>query len=81
MMRAPITLALAAALGFALAGCGKQGDLDRPAPLWGAKAKAQYEAEQRAATDAKSHSPQDNQIESLPEEEDNGVADNAAAAR
>lgn len=42
------------ALSAALAGCGKQGVLERPAPLFGAKAKAQYEAEkaQEAKDDA-----------------------------
>jgi hypothetical protein len=39
--------------GLALAACGKQGELDRPAPLFGEKAKAQYEAERRAAARAK----------------------------
>jgi hypothetical protein len=31
-----------------LSGCGRQGNLDRPAPLFGAKAHAQYEANQAA---------------------------------
>jgi hypothetical protein len=39
---------------LALAGCGKQGALERPAPLFGARAKAQYEAE-KAAEAAASH--------------------------
>jgi hypothetical protein len=44
--------ALAGAL--VLAGCGKEGQLDRPAPLFGAKAKAEYKAEQeRAAAQAR----------------------------
>ena len=38
-----ITAALTAAL--ALAGCGKTGQLERPAPLFGEKAKADYKAE------------------------------------
>jgi predicted small lipoprotein YifL len=38
---------------LALAACGKQGELDRPAPLFGTKAQAQYEAEKRAAARAK----------------------------
>ena len=38
-------LALAAP---ALSACGRQGDLDRPAPLFGAKARAQYEANEAA---------------------------------
>jgi hypothetical protein len=40
--------ALTAALAGGLAACGKQGVLERPAPLFGAKAKAQYEAEKAA---------------------------------
>ena len=44
-------LALAAG---ALAGCGKEGPLERPAPLFGSRARAQYEAEraQEAKDDA-----------------------------
>lgn len=30
----------------ALAGCGKQGSLERPGPLFGSRARAEYEAEQ-----------------------------------
>jgi hypothetical protein len=36
-----------------LTGCGKIGELDQPAPLFGAQAKADYAAKQQAATDAK----------------------------
>lgn len=46
-----IPAALMAALG--LAACGKQGELERPAPLFGAKAKAEYEAQRQAAARAK----------------------------
>jgi hypothetical protein len=50
MSRRPLTaLTLLALAGLALAGCGKQGTLVRPAPLFGANAKAQYEAEQKLA--------------------------------
>lgn len=37
-----------------LAGCGKEGPLERPAPLFGSRARAQYEAEraQEARDDA-----------------------------
>jgi hypothetical protein len=41
---------------LALAACGKQGELDRPAPLFGERAKAQYQAEKRAAAAAKTES-------------------------
>jgi len=45
MSRLVTSLAALAVLGLALSGCGKQGRLERPAPLFGAKAKAQYNAE------------------------------------
>jgi predicted small lipoprotein YifL len=40
--------------GLALAGCGKQGVLEQPPPLFGARAKAAYEAQkaQEARDDA-----------------------------
>ena len=40
-------VALAAILGLsaAVSACGKYGELERPAPLWGKEAKAQYEKE------------------------------------
>lgn len=44
------TLAVA---GAGLAGCGKVGTLDQPAPLYGEKAKADYEARKEAAAAAK----------------------------
>lgn len=53
--RLPASVSMVAALvgaGLVLSGCGKVGELDRPAPLWGAKAKADYEAQQKAAADA-----------------------------
>lgn len=54
------TTALAAlAVAGLLAGCGKQGDLERPAPLWGAEAQARYRAERcgQAATPKDSADP------------------------
>jgi len=33
----------------ALAGCGKQGSLERPAPLFGSRARAEYEAQRSQA--------------------------------
>ncbi len=45
-------LILLAAAAVTLGACGKVGELDRPAPLWGAKAKADYEAQQKADADA-----------------------------
>jgi hypothetical protein len=45
-----VSLFLASA---ALAGCGKIGTLEQPGPMFGAQAKADYDAKQRAAADAK----------------------------
>jgi predicted small lipoprotein YifL len=36
-------------LAVSLAGCGKIGPLEQPAPLFGARAKAQYQADKQAA--------------------------------
>jgi hypothetical protein len=46
----PLVLALLLASTAAVAGCGKTGSLDRPAPLFGSKARADYDA--KRATDA-----------------------------
>ena len=46
----PIALVTLAALALTAAACGKQGALERPAPLWNAQKKAAYEAERRAAS-------------------------------
>ncbi|HEX4179884.1 MAG TPA: hypothetical protein VHY32_03765 [Caulobacteraceae bacterium] len=48
-----ITLALA---GLGLAGCGKTGILEQPAPMFGAVAKAQYTAQKKEEADAKARS-------------------------
>lgn len=45
-----ITLALA---GTVLAGCGKTGILEQPAPMFGKEAKANYAAEKKQEADAK----------------------------
>ena len=50
-----------------LAGCAKVGTLDRPAPLFGEKAKAEYRAEKAAAAAAKPAKPS-NEPEPLPGE-------------
>jgi hypothetical protein len=47
-------LLLACSLSLALGACAKVGTLDRPAPLFGEKAKAKYRAEQAAAAASKS---------------------------
>ena len=50
-----IRLAVMSLLGaLCLAGCAKVGTLDRPAPLFGEKAKADYRAQKAAAEAAKS---------------------------
>jgi predicted small lipoprotein YifL len=41
-------LLLALAAAAALAACGRRGDLEQPPPLFGERAKAEYEAQQRA---------------------------------
>jgi hypothetical protein len=51
---------------LALAGCAKVGTLDRPAPLFGEKAKAKYRAEKAAETAAKVKTP-DTGPEPVPE--------------
>ena len=63
MMRTALTLLCA--MSLALAGCAKVGTLDRPAPLFGEKAKARYRADQAAAAAAKAK-PEDGQPAPLP---------------
>jgi predicted small lipoprotein YifL len=49
-------------VALGLAGCGKIGPLEQPAPLFGARAKAQYEADKQqaqAASQQQSASPRD----------------------
>lgn len=46
----PVTLLALAALAVTAAACGKQGNLERPAPLWDPVKKAAWEAERRAAS-------------------------------
>ena len=45
-----LTLAALALSSAGLAGCGKQAELQRPAPLWNAQKKAAFEAERRAGS-------------------------------
>jgi hypothetical protein len=52
-----LNLAIPAAIALlALGACGKQGVLDRPAPLFGSKEQAQYNAEKAAASRANGES-------------------------
>lgn len=48
-----VRLFLIGAATLTLAACGKQGDLERPAPLYGTEAKARYLAEMAAAQKAR----------------------------
>jgi len=50
-MRLRIAMTLAAA-GLAVAGCGKVGSPEQPAPLFGAQAQAAYAAQQKAKQEA-----------------------------
>lgn len=60
------TLVFLLAAGFALAACGKVGALEQPAPLYGEKAKADYQAK-KAAAEAKKQAKRDqDEIERLP---------------
>jgi predicted small lipoprotein YifL len=45
-----LTLAALAVSGAGLAACGKQAQLERPAPLWNAQKKAAYEAQRRRSS-------------------------------
>jgi predicted small lipoprotein YifL len=74
MTRAFVSILIAAVMAASLAGCGKQGALERPGPLWGDKAKADYAAQQRKAAEQKKAAPQDNQPEALPADNDVNAA-------
>src|SRR5579871_4221383 len=47
MKRATIVALAGLSLFAAAVGCGKQGDLERPGPLWGPKARADYSQAKR----------------------------------
>jgi hypothetical protein len=57
---------LFACAALALAGCAKVGTLDRPAPLFGEKAKAHYRDQKAAEAAAKTQKPDNGQPEALP---------------
>lgn len=58
-MKRALAITLAGlALAASLAACGKQGDLDRPGPLWGPKSKADYAAQKRAQAEQASNAAQ-----------------------
>lgn len=60
------TVAVAIA-AMALTACGKVGELERPAPLYGAKAKADYQARKAADAAAKAEKKDDGEPEVLPD--------------
>ncbi len=60
-----VTIVLAGAL--TLAACGKVGTLDQPAPLYGAKAKADYQARKAAEAAAKVKTKDSDEPEVLPD--------------
>jgi hypothetical protein len=59
-------LVVLVAATLALAACAKVGTLDRPAPLFGEKAKAHWRAEKAAEEAAKTPKPDDKTPEPLP---------------
>jgi hypothetical protein len=68
MIRRLMIVSGAALIALCTSACGKQGDLERPAPMWGAKARAEYEAQKRQQADTKTREAQGNQIDTLPDE-------------
>jgi hypothetical protein len=50
---------------LALGACGKVGALDQPAPLYGEKAKAQYEARKEAEAAAKAKARKDDEPDTI----------------
>jgi predicted small lipoprotein YifL len=73
-------IALAVIASVALVGCGKRGTLERPPPLWGAKAKADYEAQKKAdaegrdAGDQRTGPERGNPITQPPESQNRTIA-------
>ena len=62
MMRTLILSLAALSFVAAVAGCGKQGDLDRPGPMWSAQTKAEAAAQKRAQADAASNAAAGNRV-------------------
>lgn len=52
MTKPPLILIGLLGLTLGLSACGKQGNLDQPAPLFGAKEKAEFEARKQAEAEA-----------------------------
>jgi hypothetical protein len=57
-----LLLAAASLVAAGVAACGKQGDLDRPGPMWSAQSKADYAAQKRAQADAASNAAASNRV-------------------
>ncbi len=69
MTRTALRVLAVSALALAavnLSACGKVGTLEQPAPLYGEKAKAHYQARKAAAAAAAAAKKDDGQIEALP---------------
>ena len=62
MMRQIVYALAGLSLVVALISCGKQSDLQRPAPLWGAKAKAEWAAQKRAEAEKASNAAESNKV-------------------
>jgi hypothetical protein len=56
MKRASILVLAGFALATIVAACGKEGDLDRPGPMWGPKSRADYSAAKRDQAEQASNS-------------------------
>ncbi|MGH6956518.1 MAG: hypothetical protein ACREEW_07635 [Caulobacteraceae bacterium] len=59
---AVVGLALAAVSLAAVASCGRQGDLERPGPIWGPKAKADFAAQKRDEAAKASNAAASNEV-------------------
>jgi predicted small lipoprotein YifL len=68
MTRSLCLAAAGLALVLAVAACGRQGELDRPGPAWGAKAKADYAAQKRAQAEAATNAAAANKVEPIPDQ-------------
>ena len=63
----PIAATVILSAAMALAGCGKIETLEQPAPLYGAKAKAEYQARKAAEAAAKAKKQDEGEPEVLPD--------------
>ena len=62
----PRLLVILATAAVALGACGRVGALDQPAPMYGQKAKAKYQADKAAAAAARARKDDNGEPESLP---------------